>query len=85
VDFYKPATQGPPPIYGGVDAQVADGTYTGTTDTSDARIGEWSQGAEGFVTPILATPEPRQYAGMLAGVFALAIFLKRKRFAVVTE
>jgi hypothetical protein len=82
LDFDKPASQGPPPIYGGVDEQVATGTYTGTTDTSDARIGEWSQGAVGFVSPIFATPEPRQYAGLLAGIFALAIFLKRKRYAV---
>ena len=82
LDFDAPASQGPPPIYGGVDEDVANGVYNGTTDTSDARIGEWSKGAVGFVTPILATPEPRQYAGLLAGIFALAIFLKRKRFVV---
>jgi hypothetical protein len=81
LDFDKPASPGPPPIYGGVDANVADGTYTGTTDTSAARVGEWTEGALGNVTPILA-PEPRQYAGMLGGIFALAIFLKRKRSAV---
>jgi hypothetical protein len=82
LDFDKPASQGPPPVYGGVDALVANGTYTGTTDTSSARVGEWEDGAMGFVSPVIATPEPRQYAGLLAGVFALAIFLKRKRYAV---
>ncbi len=82
LDFDKPASPGPPPIYGGVDANVADGTYEGTTDTSTDRVGEWTEGAQGFVTPILQTPEPRQYAGLLAGIFALAIFMKRKRYSV---
>jgi hypothetical protein len=63
---------------------VATGTYGGTTDTSAARLGEWQDGAPGFVTPILATPEPRQYAALLAGIFALAIFSRRKR-NVVTQ
>lgn len=79
IDFDKPASQGPPPTYGGVDQLVATGLYTGDTDTSGARVGEWANGAQGFVSPIFATPEPRQYAGILGGIFALAIFLKRKR------
>jgi hypothetical protein len=83
LDFDKPASQGPPPIYGGVDELVATGAYTGGTDTSDMRVGEWADGAQGFVTPVLATPEPRQYAGSLAGILALAIFSRRRRNAVV--
>ncbi|HLK17458.1 MAG TPA: PEP-CTERM sorting domain-containing protein [Bryobacteraceae bacterium] len=79
IDFDKPASQGPPPVYGGVDQLVATGLYTGDTDTSDSRVGEWANGANGFVDPVFATPEPRQYAGILGGIFALAIFLKRKR------
>jgi len=83
LDFDKPTSQGPPPVYGSEpDSDVANGTYAGETDTSDARVGEWSDGAVGTVTPIFATPEPRQYAGLLAGIFALAMVLKRKRFAV---
>jgi len=88
LDFDKPTNANDPhapPIYGGVDEEVATGNYTCETcgtDTSDARVGEWSDGAVGFVTPFIMTPEPRQYAGMLAGILALAIFLKRKRNAV---
>ena len=96
LDFDKPASQGPPPVYGGVDELVATGNYsvegcanselpncTGTTDTSDARIGEWTQGAVGSVTPVFATPEPRQYAGLLAGFLTLAFFSRRRRNALV--
>jgi len=95
LDFDKPSSDGPPVTYSGVDGLVAAGNYgvvgcaeselpncTGTTDTSTFRIGEWPDGTTGFVTPVFATPEPRQYAGMLAGILALAIFLKRKRNAV---
>ncbi len=94
IDFDTPQLQGPPPVYGGVDELVANGNYTpagcaasglpnctGDTDNSVNRIGEWSQGAVGEVTPVFATPEPRQYAGLLAGIFAVAIFLKRRRYA----
>ena len=95
LDFDKPLPPTfphQPPVYAGVDELVATGNYsaasceashlpncTGTTDTSDARVGEWADGAQGFVTPILATPEPRQYAGLLAGIMALAIFFRRQR------
>ena len=73
-----------PPIYGGVDELVATGHYTCETcgtDTSDARVGEWSDGAVGFVTPFIATPEP-QSVGLLAGAIALAFFFRRRRNAV---
>jgi hypothetical protein len=82
LDFDAPDGNGD---YQGVDALVANGTYTGDGDDSAARVGEWAPNAVGFVTPIVATPEPRQYAGLLAGIFALAIFLKRKRYAGVNE
>jgi hypothetical protein len=82
LDFDKPAIQGPPPVYGGVDELVATGTYTGTTDTSAARVGEWSQGAVGFVAPIAEAPEPRYYAGLLVGFMALSIYFRRMRKAV---
>lgn len=94
LDFDKPQSDGPPPVYGGVDELVATGNYslegceaadlsncTGTTDTSNFRIGEWADGTTGFVTPVFATPEPRQYAGLLAGFLALAFFGVRKRNA----
>jgi hypothetical protein len=90
LDFDAPTSQGPPPIYTGVDGLVATGNYssdscgefelpncTGTTDTSVFRVGEWADGAQGFVTPVV-TPEPRYYAGFLA----LAIFFARRRSAV---
>src|ERR1035438_7598121 len=89
LDFDTPSSLGPPVMYGGVDHLVATGNYsiagckesnlpncTGTTDTSDARIGEWPDRDTGFVTPIIATPEPGQYAGLVAGATALAIFLR---------
>jgi hypothetical protein len=78
LDFDAPVND----VYQGVDAQVANGTYTGTGDVGEGRVGEWAGGATGFVTPILATPEPRQYAGLLAGTMALAIFFRRRRNAV---
>ncbi len=74
LDFDNPDSAG---NYQGVDAQVAGGTYTGSTDTSSARIGDWPDDAAAFVTPI-PTPEPRYYAGLLA----LAIFFARRRSAV---
>jgi len=82
LDFDKPAIQGPPPVYGGVDELVATGAYTGGTDTSDARIGEWSEGAIGFVAPIIETPEPRYYGGLLVAFMALSIYFRRLRNAV---
>lgn len=79
LDFDNPDSNGD---YQGVDASVADGTYTGGTDTSSARVGDWPGGAMGFATPIPSVPEPRQYAGLLAGFLALAIFFRRRRNAV---
>jgi hypothetical protein len=96
LDFDKPASDGPPVTYTGVDGLVQSGNYsvagcaaadlsncTGTTDTSQFRIGEWPDGTTGFVMPVFATPEPRQYASLLVGFLALAFFVGRKRNAVV--
>lgn len=79
LDFDNPDSNGD---YQGVDAEVADGTYTGGTDTSAARVGDWPADAAGFVTPIPTVPEPRYYAGLLAGFLALAIFFGRRRNAI---
>jgi hypothetical protein len=78
LDFDAPDGNGD---YQGVDALVANGTYTGTGDDTAARVGEWADGAVGFVTPVLATPEPRQYAALLAGIMALAFFFRSRRNA----
>jgi hypothetical protein len=79
LDFDNPDANGD---YQGVDASVAGGTYTGGTDTSSGRVGDWPDGAQGFVTPIIATPEPRQYAGWLTGFLVLAIYSRRRRNTV---
>ena len=77
LDFDAPNGNGD---YQGVDALVANGTYTGETDTTDARAGEWAGNALGFVTPVPATvPEPRQYAALLGGILALGIFSRGRR------
>jgi hypothetical protein len=76
LDFDEPDSNGD---YQGVDASVANGTYTGGTDTSAGRSGDWPDSAQGFVTPIPETPEPRHYAGLLVGVMALAIYFRRSR------
>jgi hypothetical protein len=67
--------------YQGLDAEVANGSYTGGTEDGAGQMGSWGDGAQAFVTPI-PTPEPRQYAGLLAGIMALAIFARRRRNAV---
>jgi hypothetical protein len=77
LDFDDPGPSG----YTGVDAQVADGTYKGDGDDSENRVGGWPDGAAGIVTPIPAVPEPRQYAGLLVGAMALAIYSRRSRNA----
>jgi hypothetical protein len=69
--------------YQGLDAQVADGTYTGGTMDGAGQVGSWGDGAQAYVTPIVATPEPQQYAWLLASALALAIFARRRRNAVV--
>jgi hypothetical protein len=76
LDFDAPDGNGD---YQGVDASVANGTYTGDTDTSSARVGEWPDGAQGFVTPIPEVPEPRFYGFLLAGVVAFAIYSRQRR------
>jgi hypothetical protein len=78
LDFDEPDSNGD---YQGVDASVANGTYTGGTDTSSGRSGDWPDSAQGFVTPIPTVPEPRNYAGLLVGAMALAIYSRRSRNA----
>jgi hypothetical protein len=78
LDFDNPDSNG---NYQGVDAEVANGTYKGITDTSNDRVGDWPDDAAAFVTPIPEVPEPRYSAGLLAGFFALAIFVGRRRGA----
>jgi hypothetical protein len=68
--------------YQGLDAEVANGTYTGGTMDGAGQVGSWGDNAAAFVTPI-PTPEPRQYAGLLTGIMALAIFALRRRNGVV--
>jgi hypothetical protein len=65
--------------YTGVDALVANGTYTGDGDTSANRAGGWGDGTTASVIPIPAVPEPRQYAVLLAAILALAIFSKTRQ------
>jgi hypothetical protein len=69
--------------YQGLDAEVADGTYTGGTMDGSGQVGSWGDGAQAYVTPIVVTPEPRQYSGLLGGIMALGIFAVRRRKAQV--
>ena len=60
---------------------VASGQYTGDTDTTDARAGEWRASTLILVTPvpnIPPVPEPRHYAALLGGAFALAVYSRRR-------
>lgn len=66
--------------YQGLDAEVADGSYTGGTMDGAGQVGSWGPNAQAYITPI-PTPEPRQYAGLLVGMMALAIFTLRRRNA----
>jgi hypothetical protein len=68
--------------YQGFDAEVAAGTYDGDTMDGSGQVGSWGDSDAAFVTPIVATPEPRQYAGLLAGIMALAIAFRRRKAAV---
>lgn len=77
LDFDDPGPTG----YEGVDALVATGQYTGDTDTSQDRSGAWPMMAKGLVTPFVATPEPRFYAGLLAALMALGIYARSRRTA----
>jgi hypothetical protein len=71
-------------VYVGLDAEVANGSYTGDTMTGSGQIGSWGAFTMGSVTPILATPEPAHYAGLLAGMVVLAIYLRIRRRAVAS-
>ena len=53
-------------------------------DDGSSQVGSWGTTPAAFVTPI-PTPEPRQIAGMLVGIMALAIFALRRRKAVVVQ
>lgn len=61
-----------------VDVSVENGTYTGGTDTSAARTGDWPAGAPASVTPITAAPEPSAFSLLLIGGLGLAIARRRK-------
>jgi hypothetical protein len=59
-----------------VDISVENGTYTGGTDTSAARVGDWPDSAPAGVTPVVI-PEPGTFGALLIGGLALA-GLRRK-------
>jgi hypothetical protein len=61
-----------------VDVSVENGTYTGGTDTSGARSGDWPSNAPAGVTPITVSPEPGTFGALLIGGLALAIARRRK-------
>jgi hypothetical protein len=65
-------------VYQGLDAEVFAGDYTGGTVAGPDQVGSWGDDAQAFVTPIVATPEPRHYAGLLAGIVALVIYSRRR-------
>lgn len=71
-------------VYVGLDAEVANGTYTGDTMTGSGQIGSWGAFTMGSVTPILATPEPAHYAGLLVGMVVLAGYFRIRRRAVAS-
>jgi hypothetical protein len=75
LDLDKPGPHG----YTGVDALVATGKYTGGTDTSSARTGEWPDSAMGGVTPQTGVPEPGTFGALLLGGSGLAIYYRRRR------
>ena len=68
-------------VYTGVDAIVASGQYTGGTDTSDARVGDWPDDAQSTTVPVLATPEPVVALTLGTGLLFLGAMLRRKRTA----
>lgn len=65
--------------YTGVDAQVVDGTYTGGTDTSDARGGDWPSDAAATTVPTLAVPEPGYFVALLFCGAGLISYYRRRR------
>jgi len=65
--------------YVGVDATVADGQYTGGTDTSDDRVGDWPDGASSTTVPVVALPEPGYFVALLFCGAGLALYYRRRR------
>jgi hypothetical protein len=61
------------------DRQILAGTYTGTGDTTSNAHGSWGPLTQGSVTPFTAVPEPQHYAGLLAGMLALAVYSRSRR------
>jgi hypothetical protein len=61
-----------------VDIQVENGQYTGGTDTSKDRKGDWPMDAPAGVTPVIGTPEPGTFGALLVGGLSLALFRRRK-------
>ena len=69
----------PESIYGsGRDRSPERAVHRNRRDTTGDRV-EMAAFAQGFATPIPAVPEPAHYAGLLAGVMALAIYAQRRR------
>jgi hypothetical protein len=75
LDFDAPGPTG----YTGVDALVASGTYTGGTDSSNDRSGEWPTSGAAVVTPVSAVPEPETFGILLISAASLAICHRRRR------
>jgi hypothetical protein len=67
--------------YVGVDALVATGQYTGGTDTSEAREGEWPDSASAVTVPVLSVPEPGTFGAILLCGAGLALYYRRQRSA----
>lgn len=66
--------------YTGIDALVAGGLYTGTTDTTADRSGNWPSGASGGVVPGLApVPEPGTLTLFGIGLVGVVARLRRPR------
>jgi hypothetical protein len=65
--------------YVGVDAVVASGQYTGGTDTSPARVGDWPDSASADTTPVLSAPEPGSVGTLIIGGAGLAFYYRRRR------
>jgi hypothetical protein len=61
------------------DVSVENGTYTGGTDTSAARSGDWPSGAPGEVIPVTTTPEPGTLTLFAIGLSAAVARVRRRR------
>jgi hypothetical protein len=61
-----------------VDLLVEKGQYTGGTDTSEARVGDWPSDAPAGVTPVTVAPEPGTFGLLVIGGFGLAIGRRQK-------